>query len=205
MKCLKIPRHYLIYCFSFFAMFLFSLLFFSSSSYAVSDLVFTSTTSNPCNGNCYELGYRYLIYDNPNYMSASFQSCVRLSFSYVNNSWSQYIQSFSKHIVAELPSDGYLLASIQITSNTSCVVTLSDSPGFSSDSPSGSLSISSNGTYDVTNYSEAVVDVPPVLGDYHDDLVSIKISIIMCAGVLLVLYFFYCIYRLLIKSTGGWR
>ena len=70
---------------------------------------------------------------------------------------------------------------------------------------SGSLSISENGTYDVTNYAEAVVDVPVqvIQGDYHDDLTSINQSILICGAVLLVLYFFYCIYRMIIKSTGG--
>lgn len=70
--------------------------------------------------------------------------------------------------------------------------------------PSGSLSIVQNGTYDVTDYSEAVVNVPAevIQGDYHDDLVSINNSILICAAVCLVIYFFYCIYRMIIKNTG---
>lgn len=82
---------------------------------------------------------------------------------------------------------------------------LSDSfPSFSS-APSGSLNITENGTYDVSSYAEAVVDVPAsvIQGDYHDDLTSINQSILICGAVLLVLYFFYCIYRMIIKSTGG--
>lgn len=65
--------------------------------------------------------------------------------------------------------------------------------------PSGSLTLTENGTYDVTNYAEAVVDVPPVYGDYHDDLVAIKDAIFIGAATLLVIYFFYCIYRLILK------
>lgn len=71
--------------------------------------------------------------------------------------------------------------------------------------PSGTLNISENGTYDVSTYAQAVVDIPPetVYGDYHDDLLSIKHSIYVCGAIVLVLYFFYCIYRMIIKSTGG--
>ena len=42
------------------------------------------------------------------------------------------------------------------------------------------------------------------VGEYHEDLTNIYGAIIMCGGVIMVLYFFYCIYRILIKSTGGW-
>lgn len=67
------------------------------------------------------------------------------------------------------------------------------------ESPSGSINITENGTYDVTNYSEAIVDIPPIYGDYHNDLISINNSILICGAILLVLYFFYCIYRMIIK------
>lgn len=68
--------------------------------------------------------------------------------------------------------------------------------------PEGSLSITENGTYDVTSYSEAVVEVSAPPSTYHEDLANINHSITVCAAVILVLYFFYCIYRLIIKNSG---
>ena len=56
-------------------------------------------------------------------------------------------------------------------------------------SPSGSISITENGTFDVSSYSTAIVDVPIPPGDYHDDLIKITNGIYVCAGTLLVLYF----------------
>lgn len=92
---------------------------------------------------------------------------------------------------------------------SSFIIVASDEPLVFGISPDSSLSISQNGTYDVTNYAEAVVNVPNsetiIYGDYHDDLVAINNSILICAAVCLVIYFFYCIYRMIIKSTGGWR
>lgn len=67
----------------------------------------------------------------------------------------------------------------------------------------GSIYINSNGTYDVSNYSEAVVDVPSGGGSgaSHDDLVNIKNAILLVPAVLLLIYFFYCIYRIIIVNT----
>ena len=83
------------------------------------------------------------------------------------------------------------------------IATLTDTSPFSI--PSGSINITENGEYDVSSYAQAIVDVPVevIQGDYHDDLIAIKVGIYTCAAVLLVLYFFYCIYRVIIKSTGG--
>lgn len=84
----------------------------------------------------------------------------------------------------------------------------SDNPTSSGITPTGSLSITENGTYDVTNYAEAVVDVPQSSGggsggDYSDELNGVITAIYTCGAILLVIYFFYCIYRMIIKSTGG--
>ena len=72
-------------------------------------------------------------------------------------------------------------------------------------SPSGELAITSNGEYDVTSYASVDVDVPEtvVQGDYHDDLQALKQAVITCGAVLLVIYFFYCIYRMFFRTLGG--
>lgn len=94
-----------------------------------------------------------------------------------------------------------------VTLLSDLTITLTDKiPSFSSSS--GSLSITENGTYDVSQYAEAVVDVPETdcpsgsAGNYHDDLVAINNSIMICAATCLVIYFFYCIYRMIIKNSG---
>lgn len=81
-------------------------------------------------------------------------------------------------------------------------ILLSDEPidvGIIAGAPSGTLSITENGTYDVSSYASAEVDVPPIYGDYHDDLVNINHSIVIASAVILVIYFFWCIYRMIIK------
>lgn len=90
-------------------------------------------------------------------------------------------------------------------------ITLYDSDPMQGINPSGTLDITENGTFDVTNYASVSVDVPETecptcpsggSNNYHDDLVNIQKSIIICGAILLVLYFFYCIYRFIIRNSG---
>lgn len=68
--------------------------------------------------------------------------------------------------------------------------------------PTATLNIDSNGTYDVSDYSEAVVNVPQVSETPYDDKLDHLIqAVYVCAGTMLVIYFFYCIYRMLIKGV----
>ena len=93
-------------------------------------------------------------------------------------------------------------------SDWSVTITLSENNPYASGiTPSGSLSITENGTYDVTQYAEAVVDVPTSSGgggfDYSQKLDGVITAIYTCGAIVLVVYFFYCIYRMIIKTTGG--
>lgn len=115
---------------------------------------------------------------------------------------SSCVYSLQPDLLTALQYNSQLGLSSYLQSGVSVTVTLTDTIPFTI--PSGSISLTSNGSYDVSQYSTAIVDVPPdiVYGDYHDDLVNIKIGIYVCAGTLLVLYFFYCIYRLIIRNSG---
>ena len=225
MKCLKIPHKYSVYSLLFLPLLLFISLFITSSSYAVSDLTYTvdssnySTSVDICN-NASDVvctPYHYLLLTLDESTISSYKDIRGVAFNFViglpGAQCSPSFKFFGSYILEPIDSSvnkvRYASASNYI-SGLSFRITLSENNPFSSGiTPSGSLSITENGTYDLTNYAEAVVDVPTtgtveIPGDYHNDLVNIRNAIIICSGVVLVLYFFYCIYRLLIKSTGGW-
>lgn len=156
--------------------------------------------------NCSDYNY---IYINVNYSSPDYTQLLSYSVGVSPNGLSRSYSPLDTLInISDLGSD---LNRIYFTSPqglydygvTSIDVTLSENNPFSVGSPSGSLSITENGTYDVTNYAEAVVDVPVpdpevIPGDYHDDLVSINNAILIVPAVALVVYFFYAIYKMLL-------
>ena len=199
-----------------------SLFGFSSDSYAVSDLSYTLTSSDSSYQFCYQSacdGFKYALITSSSYFSG--QSSTNVAFniqaplSTPSNYSSRYINSVflspSVPVILPLNFDSFNRISVFLEnpsswSSVSVTIVLTDTlPSDCSSPPSGSLSITENGTFDVSSYAQAVVDVPPVeiSGDYHDDLISINNSILICGAICLVLYFFYCIYRILIKSTGG--
>lgn len=67
-------------------------------------------------------------------------------------------------------------------------------------SPSGILSITSNGTFDVSSYDYAEVDVPapPVFTPYDGKLDSLIQAVYTVGAVMLVIYFFFALYRIYI-------
>ena len=218
---------FLVFCVSF---------VFSSSTYAAEDIEVT-LTSRPsssitiCSSNC--SSYKYLILvphdfytSNHNIWYNSITFNVSWNFTSSGIGIPLGIYGFPIKTVLELSSpvddSSATFSSLILTQFYSEAAINSLSPGWSFDIilsennpdssgiiPSGSLSITENGTYDVINYAEVVVDIPTSSGggggNYHDDLVAINNSILICAATCLVLYFFYCIYRMIIKSTGGWR
>lgn len=108
--------------------------------------------------------------------------------------------------IISLPYDSswqYTFLTFSNNYNFSSPVTFTLSNSLPSSDVSGTLDITENGQFDVSSYQFANVQVPEVLveGDYHDDLIKINNSILVCGAILLVLYFFYCIYRMIIKGV----
>lgn len=201
-------------CFRYFFLSFLFVAFLSSLSVinvsAISDYSITLDDSNyntldvPCSPNC--SSYHYLLISDMSSTTFSYQISP-----YSSNPSARLVVNHNVGLSSNLSfllfsfdnADRFVFIGGSWGSGSSLKITLSENNPFGS-TPTGSLSITSNGTYDVTSYSEAVVNVPPevIQGDYHDDLISIQQSIYVCGAILLVLYFFYCIYRMIIKNSG---
>lgn len=175
---------------------------------------FATTVSIPfsdiqvCSSDCSDYSFLLVNFDFPPSSSYTYYSQVYINgssilrFNFLPNQFYNINQDFYIPIPSSASS-----VSISSPNSNSGSLTYELLTSLSSGiTPSGSITLTQNGTYDVTNYAEAVVDVPPLVepGDYHDDLISIQQAIYVCGAILLVLYFFYCIYRIIIKTTGSY-
>ena len=210
MLCLTIRRRLLTYCFGLFFGLAFCFFCGSSFSYATNgpSVTFeqgvsyrnTPTSIFPdCDSSCIR-SYSFVKIE---VSSVSYDyNPVRFYF-YNNNQNYYFFVSYNNPVqyVSIYSETEKILLQQNTTPTSTFTLTLVDSV---IPAPSGSLSITENGTFDVTSYSEAVVDVSQevIPGDYHDDLIMINNSILICAGTCLVIYFFYCIYRMIIRSVS---
>lgn len=202
--------------FGFIVFALFASLFFTSlftaDSYAVEDMTVTYS-SYPgewidvfpnCTGTCLD-DYHYLKIEVSS-SGVAYNDVSRLYLRYDGSQILSFPYSRVPEVILSLPFDGHSNNLLQFSNNTRgfpVTYTLMDSLS-SGITPSGILNIAENGSYDVTQYAQVDVNIEQevVYQDYHDDLVNINHSIIICAATILVLYFFYCIYRMIIKGAG---
>lgn len=174
--------------------------FFSSSSYAVDDIVldinqsnytdYINTSSYVCGSNsgvsC--SGYKYFIVDPIDVSSLSENSRFQARFLPGGQFVSYSLPLFSRMVISLNDSFSSLsLANSQglYEKTFSFRITLTDT--LPSDCP----------------VCEECQECPAVSENPYDEkLDNITQAIYVCAAVVLVVYFFYCIYRMLIKNSG---
>ena len=186
-------------------------LFSAGSVSAISDQTYTVTSSNSSltlcgSGSNYTCSdYSYLILESDiqyvnNSRTYAIQYTVRDGGN-VSNIQRNVIYNFPGVLTFDIPSNveqiqGWAINSL--SSGDSFTITLSESPGGGGIIPSGSLSITSNGTYDVTNYASATVDIASDLPPYSQLVVdSFWQYHTAFAGAVVAIIAIFLVYRLI--------
>lgn len=221
MKCYKIPR--LTSPLSLLFVFVFSVIFSSflvSSSFAVDDSVFNVPSSSYFEL-CSNTDFGTNDYANNKPCGYSFIKVEPSSGNLLTNlSWKCTSPSRTQSILVGAYLNFFIshpygfegiCSSFQIyvlsDRGGPVTVTLTNSLGFPA--PSGSIDITENGTFDVSSYAQANVNVPSEecsengACTYNDKFDGVIKAIYTCGAVALVLYFFFCIYRIIIGTTGS--
>ena len=190
----------LLSVFLFFSFFI-SCFLASSPSYAISDIVYTIDSTNSSSGfvfcggssgrNCSDYSFMY-IYSSTDFSSISSHDYITFRVQ-SGGSWKDVNISpiFIPILFTDLSNFTYIGLSanplqFSLLSGSSIVFT------FSSSNPTSSC-------------PEPEEPEPcPVIPEnpYDDKFDQVIQAIYVCAGVMLVLYFFYCIYRLIIRNSG---
>lgn len=192
-----------------------------NNALAVSDISITYTANQSvsdwsdlfpnCSGSCLAQ-YKYLIVSGISLLNTTTSPMYINLYTRWNDSniYGLTLSANSSFSIYELPftlASSYNLLQFHggFTFYNDVTFTLTES--YQSGSPSGSITLTQNGTYDVTSYAEAVVDVPPEVlpGDYDDEFSNVVTAIYICGASVIMLYFFYIIYGIIIKPTGGYK
>lgn len=178
---------------------------FVSPSYAVSDFTYTVNSSNG--------GQGFYWFCSDNSCSLSDYHYVLLDFSNLGGTPSSYnfnastiLRFVSGTLYHEYSFHPYFQDKV-LLSLTGTETGLGLDRQYSGSYPSGwyyTVTLSENNPLTGSCPEPEEPEPCPVVPEtpYGDQLNNITLAIYTCGGILLVLYFFYCIYRIIIKNSG---
>lgn len=177
---------------------------------ALSDQVYTVTSTGDlmfCANDISSVvdctGYKYLLIET-NFGVNIYNASSSLVYFINNNSTNTYLSLNSPSVILDI--DGFTrlrLFTIQGSSNLpsgwSITYTLSESNPYATGiTPEGNIDLSSNGTFDVTNYATATIDVPSDLPPYSQLVVdSFWQYHTAFAGAIVAIIAIFLVYRLI--------